>query len=68
MHTNPQKNKNNPGECLFGTLFFYIFVSRNLNIDMETKLTESENKNQIVFMTDEKIMEYLISINNDYGK
>ena len=51
-----------------GTLFFYIFVSRNLNINMETKLTESENKNQIVFMTDEKIMEYLISINNEYGK
>ena len=51
-----------------GTLFFYIFVSRNLNIDMEIKQTESENKNQIVFMTDEKVMEYLISINNEYGK
>jgi hypothetical protein len=37
-------------------------------MNMETKQTESDNKNQIVFMTDEKIMEYLISINNEYGK
>jgi hypothetical protein len=31
---------------------------------MEINLTKNENKMQITFMSDEEVMQYLISINN----